>query len=371
MGLVGLDRMVLHTVMHPYFNQTWGFFAMPFVFVLAWWAVEERTRGGVALLRCSPRSCSSPTRWRSPIPLIPLGVVLWPERRAAAPEAAALYNGPPLAAVDGPASPSSLLLPLGGLAEVRQRLDVVLNPTARCATGAATSPATSPSRGSSAIDSYFALVSRCAPAALRRRGWRSRPSARRCARAARRSRLRRRVRASGSACASTAGTSTSRRSPSSRPVALTSPSSAWPRSAIAGWRSSRCRLLAAPPVSAATSSAAPSTSCPGTLELRSIDRALPPGASVRLDIAARAELGRLHAPRPAAVLAEAAAEHVLPPRPRLAQGRLHPHHVRRPRPADAAGAPVTRLEAYTLWRQSRRSPAGPTARRRWSRPSSA
>src|SRR5919206_2411566 len=50
MGLVGLDRMVLHTVMHPYFNQTWGFFAMPFALVLAWWAVRERTRGGVALL---------------------------------------------------------------------------------------------------------------------------------------------------------------------------------------------------------------------------------------------------------------------------------------------------------------------------------
>ncbi|MCW3048447.1 MAG: hypothetical protein JWO74_2731, partial [Solirubrobacterales bacterium] len=28
MALVGLDRMVLHTVMHPYFNQTWGFFTL-------------------------------------------------------------------------------------------------------------------------------------------------------------------------------------------------------------------------------------------------------------------------------------------------------------------------------------------------------
>src|SRR5207247_9917322 len=33
MALVGLDRMVLHTVTHPYFNQTWGFFAMPFALV--------------------------------------------------------------------------------------------------------------------------------------------------------------------------------------------------------------------------------------------------------------------------------------------------------------------------------------------------
>jgi hypothetical protein len=35
MGLVGLNPMVLHTVMHPYFNQTWGFFAMPFAMALA------------------------------------------------------------------------------------------------------------------------------------------------------------------------------------------------------------------------------------------------------------------------------------------------------------------------------------------------
>ena len=42
-GLVGLSRMVLHTVMHPYFNQTWGFMTMPFVMVLSWWAVTRRS----------------------------------------------------------------------------------------------------------------------------------------------------------------------------------------------------------------------------------------------------------------------------------------------------------------------------------------
>ena len=50
MGVVGLDRMVLHTGMHPYFNQTWGYFAFPFALVLAWWVVrpDERRGGGRA-----------------------------------------------------------------------------------------------------------------------------------------------------------------------------------------------------------------------------------------------------------------------------------------------------------------------------------
>jgi len=30
MALAALDREALHTILNPYFNQTWGFFAMPF-----------------------------------------------------------------------------------------------------------------------------------------------------------------------------------------------------------------------------------------------------------------------------------------------------------------------------------------------------
>ena len=50
MVAAGFDRMVLHTGMHPYFNQTWGYFAMWFSLVLSWWAVRERSRGAVGLL---------------------------------------------------------------------------------------------------------------------------------------------------------------------------------------------------------------------------------------------------------------------------------------------------------------------------------
>jgi len=54
MGLAALDREALHTVLNPYFNQTWGFFALPFTVVLGWWVVQpdigRRARQGTALL---------------------------------------------------------------------------------------------------------------------------------------------------------------------------------------------------------------------------------------------------------------------------------------------------------------------------------
>ena len=49
MGLVGMNRIELFTGMHPYFNQTWGYMAMPFAIVLAWYVVRQRTLGGVVL----------------------------------------------------------------------------------------------------------------------------------------------------------------------------------------------------------------------------------------------------------------------------------------------------------------------------------
>jgi hypothetical protein len=54
MLLAGLDREALHTVLNPYFNQTWGFFALPFTLVLGWWLVGpglgRRSRGACAVL---------------------------------------------------------------------------------------------------------------------------------------------------------------------------------------------------------------------------------------------------------------------------------------------------------------------------------
>ena len=92
MALVGLDRMVLHTVMHPYFNQTWGFMAMPFAFVLSWWLVKERTRGGIALLAAFMLILAFAYPLALPIPLVPFVVLGWPHRRRIK-EVRRLYRG--------------------------------------------------------------------------------------------------------------------------------------------------------------------------------------------------------------------------------------------------------------------------------------
>jgi len=87
MGLVGLNPMVLHTVMHPYFNQTWGFFAMPFAMVLAPYATQGRRSGAsVALLALFLAVCGFAYPLALPLPLLVLAVVLWPERRSLSPE---------------------------------------------------------------------------------------------------------------------------------------------------------------------------------------------------------------------------------------------------------------------------------------------
>ncbi len=80
MALVGLDRMVLHTAMHPYYNQMWGFAALPYALVLSWWLVAERTRGGVALLAMVLAVLAFAYPLALPIPLLALAVLLWPER---------------------------------------------------------------------------------------------------------------------------------------------------------------------------------------------------------------------------------------------------------------------------------------------------
>jgi hypothetical protein len=92
MGLVGADRMVLHTVVHPYFNQTWGFMALPFALVLSWWLVRERTRGGAVLLAMFLAVLAFAYPLALPIPLVPVAVALWPHRGRVR-ELGRLYRG--------------------------------------------------------------------------------------------------------------------------------------------------------------------------------------------------------------------------------------------------------------------------------------
>jgi hypothetical protein len=76
MGLVGLNRIVLFTGMHPYFNQTWAYMAMPFAIVLARHVVRHRTRGGLLLFAAFLGVLTFAYPLAMPIPLI-AAVIFW------------------------------------------------------------------------------------------------------------------------------------------------------------------------------------------------------------------------------------------------------------------------------------------------------
>jgi hypothetical protein len=73
MALVGLDRVALHTAMHPYYNQLWGLLTLPFALALAW-----RRAYGLLALFLVVGAFAYPLML--PIPLLALAVMLWPER---------------------------------------------------------------------------------------------------------------------------------------------------------------------------------------------------------------------------------------------------------------------------------------------------
>jgi hypothetical protein len=85
MALVGLDRMVVHTVVHPYYNQTWGFVTMAPALVLAWRAVADRgkpgNRGTIGLLVLFLAIGAFAYPLELPIPLFGLLVFNWHSRR--------------------------------------------------------------------------------------------------------------------------------------------------------------------------------------------------------------------------------------------------------------------------------------------------
>ena len=77
---VGLNRVALFTTMHPYFNQMWGFFTLPFALVLAYRLSQDRTRSAAALLGLFLAVGAFAYPLAVPIPLLALAVLLWPER---------------------------------------------------------------------------------------------------------------------------------------------------------------------------------------------------------------------------------------------------------------------------------------------------
>ncbi|HEX3691189.1 MAG TPA: hypothetical protein VHV28_15925 [Solirubrobacteraceae bacterium] len=86
MVAAGLDREALHTILNPYFNQTWGFFAMPFTLVLGWWVVQpglgRRQRQATALLLALfALVLVFAYPLAAPIPAVPIAVFVWREWR--------------------------------------------------------------------------------------------------------------------------------------------------------------------------------------------------------------------------------------------------------------------------------------------------
>ncbi len=82
LAIVGLDRMVLHTGMHPYFNQTWGYLTLPFSLLLAWWVVRRPSPGGLVLLGLFLFVGAFAYPLAVPLPLTVLAVMWWMQRRA-------------------------------------------------------------------------------------------------------------------------------------------------------------------------------------------------------------------------------------------------------------------------------------------------
>jgi hypothetical protein len=72
----GLTQMVLHTGMHPYFNQTWGYFTLPFTLVLGWLAVSRRSMPAAALLVLFLAVGAFAYPLALPIPLVAVAVFL-------------------------------------------------------------------------------------------------------------------------------------------------------------------------------------------------------------------------------------------------------------------------------------------------------
>ena len=92
MAVTGLNAMVLRTALNPYFNQTWGYFTLPFALVLGWWAVHHRSRAAAILLALFLTVGGLAYPLMLPIPLLAIAIFLWLEP-GPRPSLRALYRG--------------------------------------------------------------------------------------------------------------------------------------------------------------------------------------------------------------------------------------------------------------------------------------
>jgi hypothetical protein len=80
--LVPLTRISVYVAIHPYYNQTWGLFALPFVLLFGWWALRHPGPRAVALLAIFLALALFAYPLLLPFPAVFLGVVAWRRRHA-------------------------------------------------------------------------------------------------------------------------------------------------------------------------------------------------------------------------------------------------------------------------------------------------
>jgi hypothetical protein len=73
MGIAVLDQQVFHVAVHPYYNQMWGMFTLPFSIVLGHAWVADRTRGGLALFALMTAVGAFAYPLMLPFPLLTVG----------------------------------------------------------------------------------------------------------------------------------------------------------------------------------------------------------------------------------------------------------------------------------------------------------
>jgi hypothetical protein len=93
MAVTGLNAMVLRTALNPYFNQTWGYFTLPFTLVLGWWAVHHRSRPAAILLALFLAVGGFAYPLMLPIPLLAIAIFVWLEP-VRLPLPRTIYRGP-------------------------------------------------------------------------------------------------------------------------------------------------------------------------------------------------------------------------------------------------------------------------------------
>jgi hypothetical protein len=83
--LLPLDRIAMYVTIHPYYNELWGQFTLPFVLLFGWRYLNEPSRRDAVLFALFAVLCLLAYPLVAPFPvvfLIATGVVVWRRRRA-------------------------------------------------------------------------------------------------------------------------------------------------------------------------------------------------------------------------------------------------------------------------------------------------